>query len=194
MIQGFDVSRYQAGIDMAAARQAGMRFVFVRASIGAEADWACGQHLYSAQGLLARGTYHALLPEVPPAVQAVTYYASLAASGGFLVELPPVLDVEKAGLDETMARRFLDELERLWQRRPLIYTSESKWHKLVGRDRAWARDYQLWVAHWNVPEPRLPTPWTEWAFWQYTVDQVPFWPRKLDLDLFRGNEQELWRL
>jgi len=135
MIRGFDVSRYQAGIDMAAARQAGMHFVFVRASIGAEADWACGEHLRNARGLLARGTYHALLPEVPPAVQAVTYYAALAASGGFLVELPPVVDVEKAGLDEMMVRQFLYEMEHLWHCRPLIYTSESKWHALVGHDR-----------------------------------------------------------
>ena len=194
MIQGFDVSRYQAGIDMAAARQAGMRFVFVRASLGAEVDWACGEHLRHAQGLLARGTYHALLPDVPAGVQAATYYSALAEGGGFLAELPPVLDVEKPGVDEALVRGFLYEFERLWQRVPLIYTSESKWHNLVGPDRPWAGNYRLWVAHWNVPEPRLPTPWSEWLFWQHTVDSVPFWPRNIDLDLFRGSEQELWRL
>lgn len=192
MIQGFDVSRYQAGIDMAAARQAGMRFAFVRASIGAEADWACGQHLRNAHGLLARGTYHALQADVPAGVQAMTYYTSLAESGGFLAELPPAVDVEKTGIDEALVREFLQEMERLWHRVPLIYTSESKWHRLVGRDRGWARHYPLWVAHWNVPEPQLPTPWVEWRFWQYTVGQVPFWPRRIDLDLFNGTEEELW--
>lgn len=194
MIQGFDVSRYQAGIDMAAARQAGMHFVFVRASIGAEADWACGEHLRKAHGLLARGTYHALQPDIPAGVQAMTYYRALAEAGGFLAELPPALDVEKSGIDEALVRGFLYEMERLWHHRPLIYTSRSKWHKLVGPDRAWARDYELWVAHWNVPEPRLPSPWTGWLFWQHTVGQVPFWPRNIDLDLFNGDEKDLWRL
>lgn len=194
MTHGFDVSQYQAGLDMAAARQAGMRFVFVRVSTGAEADLACREHLQNALGQLARGTYHALQPDVPAAVQAATYYRSLAESGGFLAELPPAVDVEKEGIDETLILQFLYELERLWHRVPLIYTSRSKWHRLAGRFRTWANDYPLWVAHWNVPGPQLPTPWTQWTFWQYTVAQAPFWPRKICLDRFQGTEQELRQL
>jgi lysozyme len=194
MIHGFDVSQYQEGLDMAAAREAGMRFVFVRASTGAEADGACGEHLKGAQGLMPRGTYHALQPDVPAGVQARTYYRVLAESGGFLAELPPVLDVEKDDIDEMLVRQFLYELEQLWQRQPLIYTSRSRWHRLVGPHRSWAGDYGLWVAHWNAQEPTLPTPWTQWLFWQFTVAQTPFWPRKVDLDMFNGTQQELLNL
>lgn len=194
MIHGFDISQYQAGLDMAAARDAGMRFVFVRASTGSEADWACAEHLQNAQGLMPRGTYHALQPDVPAALQARTFYRALAESGGFLAELPPALDVEKDGIDEMLVRQFLQEMERLWHKLPLIYTSRTKWHRLVGPHRAWSSDYQLWVAHWNAQEPSLPTPWTRWLFWQFAVAKPPFWPRKIDLDMFNGTQEELLNL
>jgi lysozyme len=194
MIHGFDVSQYQAGLDMAAAKKAGMQFVMVRASTGSEADSACAEHINRAEGLLPRGTYHALQPDVPAAVQAKTYYRALAESGAFLAELPPAVDVEETGIDETLVRQFLYEMEQLWHRLPLIYTSRSKWHSLVGPKRDWSTDYPLWVAHWNVEGPELPTPWTRWQFWQFAVAQTPFWPRKIDLDVFNGTQEELLNL
>jgi lysozyme len=194
MIHGFDISQYQAGLDMAAAREAGMHFVFVRASCGSEADWACAEHLANAQGLLVRGTYHALQPEVPAKDQAKIFYRTLAESGGFLAELPPAVHVEETGIDEILVRRFLSELEQLWHKMPLIRTSRSKWHRLVGVHRTWSSDYQLWVAHENVQEPAVPTPWTRWLLWQFAVAQPPFWPRKISLDVFDGTRQELLSL
>lgn len=184
MIAGFDVSNYQRGLDMAAAADAGMQFVFVRASTGTEVDPACADHLRGAEGRMLRGTYHALQPG-NPVTQAEIYYRALAEANAFLMELPPVVDVEKPGTTEDMVRGFLDTFAWLWGRQPLIYTSRSKWHALVGVDRVWAREYGLWVAHWNVEEPELPTPWTNWIFWQYTVGWVPFWPRRIDLDWCR---------
>jgi lysozyme len=194
MIHGFDVSQYQAGLDMAAARQAGMRFVFVRASTGAEVDWACEEHVQGAQGLLARGVYHALQPDIPARVQARTFYRALAGSGSFLTELPPAVGVQEPGIDEMLVRQFLHEMERLWQRLPVIYTSRAKWHRLVGPHRPWSGDYRLWVTHLNVEEPTLPTPWTRCAFWQFTVAKTPFWPRKVELNIFHGSLKELLEL
>ena len=194
MIHGFDVSQYQAGLSMAEARKAGMRFVFVRASDGAEADWACGEHMQGAQGVLARGTYHVLQPSIPAEDQAKTYYRSLAESGGFLAELPPAVNVQETGIDERLVRQFLHEMERLWQRTPLIYTSRNKWHRTVGPHRPWSNDYRLWVSDMNVEEPALPTPWNSCALWQFTAAQTPFWPRRVDLNVFHGNLQDLLKM
>jgi len=61
----------------------------------------------------------------------------------------------------------------------------------VGLGRAWAADYELWVAHWRADAPLLPTPWGDWLFWQYDVAAVPFWPRRLDMNWFNGTVEEL---
>lgn len=194
MIHGFDVSRWQAGLDMGAAAEAGMKFVYVRASTGAAVDLACREHLHGAYELMLRGTYHALQPRIPGRVQARAFYRSLAQSGGFFTELPPALDVEKAGIDATVVREFLAEMASIWDRQPIIYTSRSKWHSLIGKDQEWAAEYPLWVAHWDVMQPRLPTPWTDWTFWQHGVGHVAFWEKRIDLDAFNGTEDDLWEL
>ncbi|MBN1660107.1 MAG: glycoside hydrolase family 25 protein [Anaerolineae bacterium] len=181
MIPGFDVSKYQRGLDMAAAADTGMQFVIVRASTGIEVDPVCAEHLRGAEGRMLRGTYHSLQPGDPVA-QATTYYRALIESNGFLTELPPVVGVEKPGTTEDMVHGFLDSFSWLWGRPPLVYTSRSKWHSLVGVGAAWASQYGLWVAHWNVGQPDLPIPWADWILWQHTIGWVPFWPRRIDLD------------
>jgi GH25 family lysozyme M1 (1,4-beta-N-acetylmuramidase) len=188
---GIDVSRFQQGISFAAARAAGASFAFVRASTGAEADPVFVEHVTRGRGELLLGAYHALQPGIPVESQVTAFYAALAVADGFRLPLPPALDVEKAGLDEGLVLGFMEAIGWLWDRQPVIYTSRSKWHQLVGRDRGWAARYGLWVAHWRAERPALPSPWAEWAFWQYDVAEVPFWPRKLDVNWFNGTAEEL---
>jgi len=188
---GIDVSRFQAGLSFAAARAAGASFAFVRASTGAEADPVFVEHVTRGRGELLLGAYHALQPGIQAERQAEAFYVALCGADGFRLPLPPVLDVEKAGIDEGLVLGFLEALNRLWDRQPVIYTSRSKWHALVGRSAAWAGEYPLWVAHWRVERPALPSPWTEWLFWQYDVEEVPFWPRKVDVNWFNGTAEEL---
>jgi GH25 family lysozyme M1 (1,4-beta-N-acetylmuramidase) len=188
---GIDVSRFQRGISFAAARTAGASFAFVRASTGAEVDLAFTDHVRRGRGELLLGAYHALQPGMPAGRQALALYVALGMADGFRLPLPPVVDVEKAGIDEGLVLGFLEEFAQLWDVRPVIYTSASKWHGLVGPGRAWAGEYPLWVAHWRATAPALPSPWTDWLFWQYDVAAVPFWPRKIDVNWFNGSVGEL---
>jgi len=188
---GCDISRYQRGFPFAAARAAGLSFAFARASTGNEPDPTFAEHVRGAEGQLLLGGYHALQPRIPAAVQARAFYAALAAGDGFRLALPPVVDVEKAGVNEALVTGFLDELAGLWDRPAMVYTSRSKWHVLVGWSKGWAAGHELWVAHWKAERPALPTPWTGWTFWQYDVAKVRFWPRQLDLDRYNGTEEEL---
>jgi len=188
---GIDVSRFQRGISFAAARTAGASFAFVRASTGQDPDPAFAEHVGRGRGELLLGAYHALQPGIPAGVQALALYVALGMADGFRLPLPPALDVEKTGIDEGLVLGFLEEFAQLWDVRPVIYTSASKWHGLVGPGRAWAADYELWVAHWRAKAPALPSPWSDWLFWQYDVAAVPFWPRRLDMNWFNGTVEEL---
>ena len=80
-------------------------------------------------------------------------------------------------------RACLLETEQLWGKRPIIYTSKSKWEQLVG-SVVWASAYDLWVAHYTTaPIPLIPGDWAGkgWKFWQYT--STPLDQNRFDGDL-----------
>ena len=90
------------------------------------------------------------------------------------LDLPPVLDFEETGglapgSVAQWARTWLQEVERLTGRTPMIYTGYYFWRDSVGGPTDFGR-YPLWVASWtNAPAPALiPSGWSTWTFWQYT--------------------------
>jgi lysozyme len=70
---------------------------------------------------------------------------------------------------------FMREAHRrtgLW---PVINTQPTWWDKCTGKTRAFGSD-QLWVQdpRAGVSRPQLPSGWTTWAYWQYSITgQVP---------------------
>jgi GH25 family lysozyme M1 (1,4-beta-N-acetylmuramidase) len=93
-------------------------------------------------------------------------------------------------------QKYFDGVETAFGRRPIIYTSWQVWHDAVednnhtpladadiDPDTSLLRDYSLWVKmYYNPPSTRytgrltrlpdelrdLPTPWLDWAIWQYS--------------------------
>ncbi|MGH3658900.1 MAG: glycoside hydrolase family 25 protein, partial [Micromonosporaceae bacterium] len=62
---------------------------------------------------------------------------------------------------------WLDTVEDLTGRTPIIYTGPSFWNDHVGSN-AFGR-YPLWIAHYTTkPSPIIPVGWTAYTFWQYT--------------------------
>jgi lysozyme len=202
--QGIDVSYHQITVDWQAVRSAGIAFAFVKATDGANivdsgfnANWAGAK----AAGLL-RGAYHYYQPAQDPLAQAENLARAIGADLG---ELPPVLDLEEdAGATSGLSvqvEAWLQEVERRLRRRPLIYTSQSKWLTLMrdasGQFPAWAANYQLWVADYpfqKTPQsqPLLPDGWSAWTFWQYSGSgSVIGIPVPVDLDEFNGSEADL---
>jgi lysozyme len=165
----------------------------------------------------------------------------LEASGGLgreEGELPPVVDAEwpprferqerpdgttaivnawakwQIPGEEFVARwllEFLEEVERLWGRTPILYTYPDYWRNLGawGRLAAWAR-FPLWIAsyvpgglHAWVPQessrPAVPSPWEDWTFWQFSAEGSPIaipgiGAVPVDRDVFRGDLDALRRL
>jgi hypothetical protein len=132
---------------------------------------------------------------------------------GDLGELPLVLDVEMRGNPDEV-HNCLMEIERLFGKRPMIYTGQGIWNTLG--NTPWATDYPLWIANYLIEgtvrwreelvetvsqkTPFLPTDWenTGWTFWQFTQrghgpDFGLNWEKskQIDLNVYSGTLGEL---
>jgi len=191
---GIDVSWWQGKtFKWKAAKEQGISFAYIRASKRCDTDstYARNHRRAGTHGIL-RGAYHYLYPEPNPRHQAQHFAATVQPS-----ELPPALDVEEAGLTEWHVAQFLDEYHSMTSILPAIYTSQHKWHTLVGAGTAWAHNHPLWVADWGAGRetPRLPAPWARtaspgWEFWQYS-NRGQVAGQRVDLNRYCGSEEEL---
>ncbi|MBI5838713.1 MAG: LysM peptidoglycan-binding domain-containing protein [Chloroflexi bacterium] len=162
---GVDVYAYNKPLDWAAARDAGMKFAFVKASENNFTDTGFADNWRRARdaGVL-RGAYHFFHPEVNNAAQQANVF--IQAVGADLGELPPVLDLETIyerrsngevrpiGLPIpsvilNRVKTWLDTVEAAFGRKPIIYSREE-FLRSNGITAAWTRDYPLWLAQYPL--------------------------------------------
>jgi lysozyme len=186
--RGIDVSHDQGTVDWPAVAQAGLAFTFIKATDGetyVDPDFAQNWAGAAAAGL-QRGAYHFFRAEDSPQAQVDLFWKTLGGNG----ELPLVVDVEESmGVSNATLianlQLFLEDLERLSGRTPMIYTDPGFWNGLG--TAAFAR-YPLWVAEYGASAPKIPEGWTSWAFWQYSeTGSVPGIAGSVDLDVFNGS-------
>ena len=108
--KGVDVSHHQGDtIDWQQFRAGGISFCFLRASVGLNPDKMYKHnHARAGKAGILRGSYHYLFSEADQKEQAAVFAQTLLQG-----ELPPVVDVEQAGLTEAKVRTFIDEFEAL---------------------------------------------------------------------------------
>lgn len=204
---GCDVSVWQDNnstpqqVDFNKMRSAGASFVFIKAS---QANWLDQDLVYNwnnaAKAGLLRGAYHFLTFDVSPIVQADYFFSLMRGDTG---ELPLVVDFENrvTGLTRATAsnalKLFVERLQVISGRLPMIYTSPGYWNEFGTTDTLWAK-YPLWLAHYTTASPLIPSPWSSWLFWQYTShgDGLKFGAESLniDMDYFVGTLEELYAL
>lgn len=204
--RGVDVAKYQAGADFAKVYASGVRFCFVKATEGkGYVDSSFKTHMAGALGAgLLTGAYHFFHFSSDPSLQAQHFFKTCSSftSQGLL---PPVLDVEetKTPLQASAAwanlQICLQETEKLWGRKPIIYTSarvfrERGFHKL-GLD---LRAYLLWLARYEVKSPAegIPDAWKgAWGIWQVGYNnEMPGVPGDIDRNFFNGSLDDLKKL
>ncbi len=61
---------------------------------------------------------------------------------------------------------FVDRIEAIIHRKPMIYTNAHWWNPCTGNDPSFG-GYPLDVANYTNMPPRLPAGWTTFALWQY---------------------------
>ena len=191
---GIDVSYYQDTIDWRRVRRAGIRFAFIRLSDGAtlrDAMFAINWAESKRAGLM-RGAYQFFRPDQSATAQADLMIAAMR--GRDPDDLPPALDIEvDGGLAApeiaARARAWVDRVRDKLGVEPIVYTGSELWRN-GGAGPIAAQP--LWIAHYTQGCPSLPSPWTQWRFWQHTDrGAIPGIEGPVDLDLFAGTLGDL---
>lgn len=200
-IHGIDVSKYQGNIDWQAVKDAGVDFAYIKATEGGdardakfEANWSGAR----AAGI-PRGAYHFVYWCRPPHEEIGNFKAVVPNEPD---ALPPVLDVEATPTSKTCTRtlireevlqdmrRMLEEMERHYGKKPIIYSSVDFYQAILHSDAL--SDYPIWVRSTKY-HPQVRYGSRKWTFWQYRSDgNIPGISGSVDQNAFNGTFDE-WR-
>lgn len=195
---GPDVSAWQhphnQPINWAAVRGAGHTFAFIKGTEGTSYvnPWLARDRAGAASAGLARGSYHFASPGLPirqTALAQAHYYVDHTGKHNAPGDLPPVLDLEvTGGLPAPQlvrwAATWLQEVQHLTGRQPIIYTYPGFWQHQMWNSAA-LRGYRLWLASYtDRHKVKIPGKWGEWTLWQYTDrGRVPGIPTPADISV-----------
>jgi len=198
-VNGIDVSKYQGNVDWNAVAGSGVKFAWIKASEGGDrvdpmfqANWDAAR----AAGV-ARGAYHFMYWCRDPLEQIKWMEQNVPVEPG---ALPPVLDLEATPDSKTCRRHLereptiaevrvaLEEMERYFGKRPVIYTSVDFYEAILSGG-AFA-DYPMWVRS-TKHHPSVRYGDRKWVFWQYQADgRIPGIDGKVDRNVFHGTEDQ----
>lgn len=188
IIRGIDVSHHNGIVDWKAKRSAGNVFCSIKATEGTgnidpmfARNWAES----TVAGFINSG-YHFYHPALDAKAQAQHFISIMGKE--LKGHLPPLFDFEvfdglSGKVTAEHARICVQEIQDACGVSPFIYGSPGFIEGLG--DMSWAAGLSLWVAHYGVAHPRIPKPWTTYAFWQFS--DANGW----DLDVFNGSEAGL---
>ncbi|MGP6175066.1 glycoside hydrolase family 25 protein [Corynebacterium sp. A21] len=198
--RGVDVSSWQhpdaAPINWSQVSDEGHHFAVVKAT---EGIGYVNPHLLedaqqaAANGLIT-GTYHLARPGESATLQAAEYAAALATVPQ--ASMPPVLDIEyhddqSPAQLQAWTREFLQQLEALTGRTPIIYTNRFFWEQHLGNSPEFSR-HPLWLAAYqDTPPTVIPGGWTHLSIWQHSDSgQVAGVNAPVDMNLFNGTHEQ----
>ena len=203
MIPGIDVSHWQGVIDWKEVKRSGVRFAFIKATEfpnGRTSPFRDERFKSNVEGAdqngIYWGAYHFFRTHIDPIIQAQVFCETV----GTFESLPPVLDLEEADCRgrklSIKISNFLREVERLTNRKPIIYTSGGFWRPYMTYEERntsdWASEYSLWIAQYTNYWPSHCYPWAGWDFWQYTEKgKIPGIKTYVDMNWFNGSLRDL---
>ncbi len=197
VVRGVDVSSHQhpdgAAIDWARVEGAGYSFAYIKATEGADYTnpWFGTDWRGAGSAGLARGAYHFAQPAKPlrTATDQARHFVARTGTMTGARDLAPVLDLEMTGgLGPTdlarWTRTWMDEVERLTGREPILYTGPNFWRDRLGSPTDISARYRLWLASYRSDWPAAPKGWSSWTFWQWTSQgRVPGIAVPVDLNV-----------
>jgi len=195
---GIDVSHYQGSIDWNKVGKINelfdIDFVMVRATMGSsdrDNTFRKNWDDLRKKGRI-RGAYHYYRPDEPSLEQAHNFISTVRLLPG---DLPPVLDIEALPTIQSLDRlkvglqRWLDEVERHYGVRPVIYTGQHYHEKYLEQD---FKGYEVWIANYNN---WIHAPEAHWKIWQFSEKgYVQGISGPVDLNLYNGDRASLERM
>lgn len=175
MIFGQDLSHYQETYDFPLAIQNGQEWFYIKSSEGARSGkYQLRDDKYALHSANARktgkpfGPYHFLTMYQKAELQ-VKWMKECAPDP---TPLPPILDAEQHPFEPTNStvplankrthvHNWLLEAERVFGRKPLIYTGAYWWKDNIG-DVSWAKDYQFIMAGYLFYKQPIPDNFNIW--------------------------------
>jgi len=197
VLQGFDVSSLQPNVNWDLVASQGFSFAIIRVSDGLYEDPEYDYNWSEARRVgIIRSTYQYFRPNIDVNAQVNILLRRMGPLQPG--DLPPAIDVETTGGQSpdtlaTLIRQWFDLVEAGTGRKPMIYVSPAFWRERVGSIDV--NGHPLWIAHWGVTCPDVPSPWNRWTFWQTTDHaSVPGINGEADLDTFNGDIGDLLSL
>ena len=200
-IHGIDISHYQGVIDWEELRNNGMiakcpvRFVMIKATEGAtRIDKNFNDNFYQArENGFVRGAYHFWSTRSSGRDQAQHFINHVKLEAG---DLPPVLDVEHKGKDQS-AEEFKESVltwlrlvEKEYHAKPIIYTYYK--FKMAYLGDSVFDEYPYWIAHYYVDKVEYKG---AWKFWQHTdCGRLPGIKGYVDFNIYNGSYYDLMQL
>ncbi len=199
MILGYDAAEhYQKELDYDALKAKGGKFIIIKAGEG-YLDYKSQDYVKLAKdnGLLT-GTYWYYRQRITwdgkdtwcdPVRQAQEYWKATKGNQDF----PPALDIENTGnpyfrSDDILT--CLQQVEKLFGRKPIIYTGYYIWQSDVGSP-LWSDYYDLWLAQYRDTQYiKLPKPFTSWKIHQFS-SSIKVSGTTIDHNYFNGDMEEL---
>jgi len=201
-LQGVDVSVYDGNVDWAALKSSGRVFGIAKATEGStltDGEFATNWPAMKSAGI-TRSAYHFFHCDTDPGAEASFFLGVMGPLEPG--DLPPSLDFEDTttctpATGVAMAITWLDAVASATGTTPILYTSVRVLSSFDGT-AAFAGHAQLWVASRGVTCPSLPSPFTAWSFWQYsltgTAPGLPNSNGMADLDELDGDMTTLMGL
>ncbi|KPX48831.1 MULTISPECIES: glycoside hydrolase family 25 protein [Pseudomonas syringae group] len=183
--KGIDLSHFQGDVDFKKVSEAGIEYAFIKATEGAtvqDAKYTTYRTDARAVGIKT-GAYHYFraLSSTPEAqrdnIVSTLTAADFDASTEFFA-----IDVELAGNEKATPDEMADNLHKLLTllesekilqgKKPFIYCNNNFWMNNISGDKYAFSEYPLWIANWDVSEPKVPSTWTvagkSWSIWQHS--------------------------
>lgn len=198
-IHGIDVSKFQKEINWQAVKQMRVQkirisFAFIKATEGITRQDPSFKDNWEKAGKagIIRGAYHFFYATRNPIKQAINFNNVVTLQPG---DLPPVLDIETtnnlpASVIRSTAKIWLEEMERVYKVKPIIYTNIHFYETYLGDE---FDGYPLWIAHYYQKE--RPRSVRNWKFWQHSdIGRVNGIRTTVDFNVFKGDSTDLAKL